>query len=66
VSEVQQPGNPRSTAGTSAVLQGVLARGLWVAIVILSLVEGAMIVATLRASALDQWDTGLSLASGPE
>jgi len=34
---------------------GHLARGLWVAIVILSLAEGATIVATLRASAPDQW-----------
>ena len=34
---------------------GLVARGLWVAVVILSLAEGAMIVATLQASALDQW-----------
>lgn len=34
---------------------GLVAGGLWVAIVALSLAEGAMIVATLQAPAADQW-----------
>lgn len=34
---------------------GLVARGLWVAIVALSLAEGAMIVATLQAPTADQW-----------
>jgi hypothetical protein len=49
---------PKASQGRTLVGRAdtdLLARGLWVAIVILALAEGATIVATLRASAPDQW-----------